>query len=71
MANDTSITGHLSSLSATTLLPGQDKRTFVERELRQVIDAHTQVGYEFFYPKDSALVRNQGLSFGAQFRKID
>ena len=31
------------------------KGTLVERELRQVIEDHTQISYEFFYPKDQRL----------------
>ena len=31
------------------------KGSLVERELRQVIEDHTQISYEFFYPKDQRL----------------
>jgi PAS domain S-box-containing protein len=36
------------------------KGTVVERELRQVIEDHTQVSYEFFYPKDQHWYETKG-----------
>jgi PAS domain S-box-containing protein len=36
------------------------KGTLVERELRQVIEDHTQISYEFFYPKDQRWYETKG-----------
>jgi PAS domain S-box-containing protein len=36
------------------------KGTIVERELRHVIEDHTQVSYEFFYPKDRRWYETKG-----------
>jgi len=36
------------------------KGTLVERELRQVIEDHTQISYEFFYPKDQHWYETKG-----------
>ena len=36
------------------------KGTIVERELRQVIEDHTQVSYEFYYPKDKRWYETKG-----------
>ena len=36
------------------------KGTLVERELRQVIEDHTQVSYEFYYPKDQRWYETKG-----------
>ena len=36
------------------------KGTLVERELRHVIEDHSQVSYEFFYPKDQHWYETKG-----------
>jgi PAS domain S-box-containing protein len=36
------------------------KGTVVERELRQVIEEHMQVSYEFYYPKDQHWYETKG-----------
>jgi PAS domain S-box-containing protein len=36
------------------------KGTLVERELRQVIEAHAPITYEFFYPKDQRWYETKG-----------
>jgi PAS domain S-box-containing protein len=36
------------------------KGTLVERELRQVIEDHAPITYEFFYPKDQRWYETQG-----------
>ncbi len=36
------------------------KGTQVERELRQVIENHVQVNYEFYYPKDQRWYETKG-----------
>ena len=36
------------------------KGTVVERELRQVIEEHMQVSYEFYYPKDQHWYATKG-----------
>jgi len=36
------------------------KGTLVERELRQVIEDHTQISYEFFYPQDQRWYETKG-----------
>ena len=36
------------------------KETFVERELRQVLEDHVQVAYEFYYPKDQHWYETKG-----------
>ena len=36
------------------------KGTIVERELREVIEDHTQISYEFFYPKDQRWYETKG-----------
>jgi PAS domain S-box-containing protein len=45
--------------SAWELFP-ELKGTFVERELRQVIEDHVQVSYEFYYPKDQHWYQTKG-----------
>jgi len=45
--------------SAWELFP-ELKGTFVERELRQVIEDHVQVAYEFYYPKDQHWYQTKG-----------
>jgi PAS domain S-box-containing protein len=36
------------------------KGTIIERELRQVLDDHVQVTYEFYYPKDQHWYETKG-----------
>ena len=36
------------------------KGTIVEREIRRVIQDHTQVSYEFYYPKDQRWYETKG-----------
>jgi PAS domain-containing protein len=36
------------------------KGTIIERELRQVLDDHVQVNYEFYYPKDQHWYETKG-----------
>jgi PAS domain S-box-containing protein len=50
---------HMKGKSLWEVFPGL-KGTFVERELRQVIEEHMQVSYEFYYPKDQHWYETKG-----------
>jgi PAS domain S-box-containing protein len=50
---------HIKGKSVWKVFP-ELKGTVVERELRQVIEEHTQVSYEFYYPKDQHWYETKG-----------
>ena len=50
---------HMKGKSVWELFPDL-KGTLVERELRQVIENHAQISYEFFYPKDQRWYETKG-----------
>ena len=50
---------HMKGKSIWELFPDL-KGTLVERELRQVIQDHVQISFEFYYPKDQCWYETKG-----------